>query len=158
MLTTRFKSLIVFCLFVLMACNNNSLYEENMHIPKLNWDAKEPVVFNVDILDTLNAYSIYVNVRNSSNYEMKNLFLFIQTTSPSGATLRDTFECMLADDRGKWLGSGWGDIYDNRFVYKKNIRFPLQGTYSVEITQAMRTEQLTGISDVGIRIEKSYLK
>lgn len=151
--------LVVFCVAVcLNACDSTSIFEQNTNIPQLNWDIESPVVFDVAINDTVNSYNIYVNVRNSSKYEMMNLFMFIQTTSPTGATLRDTFECTLADDRGKWLGSGWGDIYDNRFIYKKNIRFPVTGTYKIELTQAMRTEQLKGISDVGVRIEHSYLK
>ena len=85
---------------------------------------------------------------------MQNLFLFVTTTSPNGSTLRDTFECYLADERGKWTGSGWGDIYDNQFIYKGNIRFPVSGVYTFEYVQAMRTDKLDYISDIGLRIEK----
>lgn len=141
-----------------VACDNNSVYDIYTAIPDLKWDAKKPVVFNVEIKDTINPHNVFINIRNSSKYENMNLFLFVHTISPSGAELVDTFECMLADDRGKWLGKGWGDIYDNRFLYKKQVRFPVQGEYTFRITQAMRTEELRNISDVGLRIDKLVFK
>ena len=112
-------------------------------------------MFHVDIVDTISSHNIYLNVRNTSQYAYQNLFVFLQTTSPTGLSLRDTLECYLADDRGKWLGSGWGDIYYNRFIYKRNIRFPVSGNYTFKVIQGMRSNQLKYITDVGIRIEKS---
>ncbi len=153
-----FLPVILFVAFQFVACNNNSVYDRYTAIPDMKWAAKNPVVFNVEITDTINAHNVYINIRNSSKYENMNLFLFVHTTSPSGAELIDTMECTLADDRGKWLGSGWGDIYDNRFLYKKQVRFPVQGEYTFKITQAMRTEELKNISDVGLRIDKLVFK
>ena len=155
------KYLIFVNLFVallLISCDNNSVFDKYAAIPDMKWEAKKPVVFNVEINDTINPHNVYINIRKSSKYENMNLFLFVHTTSPSGAELIDTLECTLADDRGKWLGSGWGDIYDNRFLYKKQVRFPVQGEYTFKITQAMRTEELRNISDVGLRIDKLEFK
>jgi gliding motility-associated lipoprotein GldH len=153
-----FLPVILFVAVQFVACDNYSVYNTYIAIPDMKWEAKKPVVFNVEITDTINAHNVYVNIRNSSKYENMNLFLFIHTTSPSGAELIDTMECTLADDRGKWLGSGWGDIYDNQFLYKKQVRFPVQGEYTFKITQAMRTEELKNISDVGLRIDKLVFK
>jgi len=141
-------------LLLFFACDRNQVYERNVEIPDFSWNKDSLITFSVDIQDTLSAHNIYVNVRNTSRYAMQNLFLFIKTTSPNGMTLKDTFECYLADERGRWLGSGWGDIYDNQFVYKKNIRFPISGIYTFEYAQGMRTDHLKYISDIGLRIEK----
>lgn len=156
-------SILIFLVLIssaifLVSCDTDSVFDKYTTIPDMKWDSKSPVVFNVDIKDTINPHNVYINIRNSSKYENMNLFLFVHTLSPSGAELVDTFECMLADDRGKWLGTGWGDIYDNRFVYKQQVRFPVQGEYTFEITQAMRTEELKNISDVGLRIDKLAFK
>lgn len=118
----------------------------------------DTIVFEVSINDTTNAHNIYFNVRNTSKYQMQNLYVFIHTIAPNGMTLTDTFECYLADDKGRWTGSGWGDLYDNQFIYKKNIRFPVSGKYTFKYTQGMRTETLQYISDVGIRIEKAKIQ
>jgi gliding motility-associated lipoprotein GldH len=68
--------------------------------------------------------------------------------------VKDTIEVILADNRGKWLGSGLGDIWDLQQIYKENIRFAQQGRYTFEYQQAMRTEKLPFILDVGLRVEK----
>jgi len=152
----RHKTSILYLLFVflLLSCDPNQVFEQNTNFKDLTWHKDSIVTIKVDIVDTTSAHNIYINVRNTSRYEMQNLFLFVNTTSPNGTVLRDTFECYLADDRGKWTGSGWGDIYENQFLYKKNVRFPISGNYTFKYTQAMRTNELKNISDIGLRIEK----
>ena len=63
---------------------------------------------------------------------MSNLFLFIKISSPLGYSVKDTFECKLADEKGKWLGKGFGNVWNHQLLYKQNIRFPYPGTYSFE--------------------------
>jgi gliding motility-associated lipoprotein GldH len=67
-------------------------------------------------------------------------------------------ELTLADARGKWLGSGYGNTRDNRILFKKNFRFPEAGTWHFELEQAMRMNPLPQIMDVGLRIEKAFSK
>ena len=67
----------------------------------------------------------------------------------------DTLECILADEKGKWLGTGIGDIYDNQIPFKKNVLFPKKGKYKFEIEQGMRTDIVPLIMDIGLRIEKT---
>ena len=122
--------LFVFFLIGSYSCDPNQVFEKNVEIQDFSWHKDSIIRFEVNILDTINSHNIYINVRNSSRYKMQNLFLFIKTTSPNGNNLKDTFECYLADERGKWTGSGWGDIYDNYFIYKENIRFPVSGIYT----------------------------
>jgi gliding motility-associated lipoprotein GldH len=43
-------------------------------------------------------------------------------------------------------------------VFKKNVRFPLAGKYHMDVEQAMRMEQLPGILNAGIRIERAGKK
>jgi gliding motility-associated lipoprotein GldH len=136
------------------SCNFDSLFEKTQDISKNKWDKNQIVRFDVNVKDTIHGYNIFVNVRNSSDYSYKNLFLFINTTSPNGFTKRDTVELTLADDKGKWLGTGIGGVNNIEKTYKKNVRFPVSGNYKIELFQAMRNDILEGIMDVGIRIEK----
>lgn len=149
---------ILFILSAFYSCDKNQVYERNIEISDLSWHKDSLIRFQAEINDTINPHNIYVNVRNSSRYKMQNLHLIITTTSPNGSRLEDRFECYLADERGKWTGSGWGDIYDNQFIYKSNIRFPVSGIYTFEYVQAMRTDILEQISDIGIRIEKVEIR
>lgn len=155
MIKTKKNNLIIILLAILFfSCDPKQVYEKNVEIADLKWNINDTIEFNVPIQDTLNPHNIYFNVRNTSKYSMQNLYVFIHSTSPNGMILQDTVEFYLADDRGRWTGSGWGDIYDNQFLYKKNVRFPVSGTYTFKYIQGMRTETLRYISDVGLRIEK----
>lgn len=135
------------------ACNSNVLYDKAIDIPKGLWNINSPVTFAFPVTDTLSSYSIILNMRNNNNYPYSNLFVFVDTQSPNGQSRRDTVEVALADINGKWLGKGIGGIWQNKYYFRKNIRFPQSGEYKIKISQAMRDKNLEGIIDVGIKIE-----
>jgi gliding motility-associated lipoprotein GldH len=56
------------------------------------------------------------------------------------------------------MGHGLGSKFDTRLVFRKNLRFPASGKYVFEYEQAMRDEPLSGIEDIGLRIEKYKTK
>lgn len=141
-------------LLLLFACDNHRVFDKNEEIPDNVWDVKNKIIFEVEITDTLSAHNMYVNVRQAEGYPYSNLYVFLNTKFPDGKTSSDTLNCILADLNGKWLGDGAGDIFDNRIPYRRNVRFPVVGTYTFEIIQAMRDEKLPLIMDVGLRIEK----
>jgi gliding motility-associated lipoprotein GldH len=140
---------------ILSSCDDARIFEENRKIKEAKWDEKEKIVFVTNIQDTLNGYDFYINLRQASTYPYSNIFFFVDTWFPNGKTARDTVECMLADDKGNWLGKGLGDIKDNKILFKKSVRFPLKGSYAFVFQQAMRVEKLPSVLDVGLRIEKS---
>jgi gliding motility-associated lipoprotein GldH len=150
----RFPPLfIVSSLLILLSCDPGMVYEKNIKIPDGIWEKDHKVSFEVFINDTISAHNLYVNVRNTSLYPFSNLYLFIKTTAPSGHTIQETFEITLCDEKGKWLGSGLGDIWDLQQVYKKNVRFAQRGKYTIEYQQGMRMDRLPFVLDVGLRIE-----
>jgi gliding motility-associated lipoprotein GldH len=143
------------CVIFFSSCDNKRIYEENQTIPETVWGSDNILKFDVEIADTVLPTNFYVNVRNADGYPYNNLFLFIKTTFPNGKTSDDTLECVLADEKGKWLGSGMGDIYDNQIPFKRNVRFPVSGKYTFEIQQGMRLDKIPLIMDIGLRIEKA---
>ncbi len=145
---------LVVILFFTIACNQDIVFEKNVSMPGDKWSRYHIPVFDVEITDTLNPYDLIINLRNTGEYPRSNLFLFISAKSPQGAFTRDTLELVLAEPSGKWKGRGFGSIWQNRFFYRQNVRFPEKGIYKIEIEQAMRLEELPGILDVGLRVEK----
>lgn len=146
--------LAVGALFITLAsCDRAQVSEKSKPLGKF-WSKDSLARFEVNITDTLSIHSVYVTMRNSSTYPYSNVFLFVTTVAPSGAFVRDTMECVLADESGKWRGKGFAKYWDNRFAMRKNVKFPEKGTYTFTIQQGMRLEELPGIHDVGIRIER----
>ena len=134
------------------------MFQESEPVPNKIWEAENTIRFNVEVVDTITGYDFYIDLRNESTYEYANIYMFVNTTFPSGKSARDTVQCILADKTGRWLGTGLGDILDNHILFKENIRFPNAGTYSFEFENGMREEALSSILDVGISIEKHRKK
>jgi gliding motility-associated lipoprotein GldH len=149
------RTLFLFMVLVLVAvsCDPDKVFEENREIEGHTWKIGEVLHFKVPVEDTLSPQSVFINIRNYSDYPYSNLYLFIHVTSPAGDEVTDTLNFRLADDRGRWLGRGIGDLYFIRLPYKQDILFPYKGIYRFEIAQGMRTD-LKGIRDVGLRVER----
>jgi gliding motility-associated lipoprotein GldH len=137
------------------ACDSSSVFDDNEKIDDSIWDKDKPVVLQAVIDDTINPHNVYINLRNAGIYPFSNIFMFINTKMPNGELFRDTVEVMLQTAEGKWLGDGLGDIWDNRILFKPNVKFPQKGEYRFELFHAMRVNPLPGIMDAGIRIEKT---
>ena len=137
----------------LTSCNKSAFFEENQRVPSETWGQGDTLQYKVEVTDTIKYFDFYLNIRNTTDYRYRNLYLFISTKFPGGGIARDTVQCLLAAADGKWYGKGMGDIKDSRILFKKAVRFPHAGTYLIGIQQAMRENKLNGINDVGLRIE-----
>ncbi|MCF8367842.1 MAG: gliding motility lipoprotein GldH [Bacteroidales bacterium] len=145
---------VLLLLVVLQSCNPDSFFEKNKVVKKASWDALDTIQFRIDVLDTLQAYNFYLNVRHNTDYSYSNLYLFVGIRYPDKTYSRDTIELILARPDGKWLGKGFGKLKENNILIKKGLQFPYVGLYRFDFQQAMREETLKGIEDVGIRLEK----
>jgi gliding motility-associated lipoprotein GldH len=146
--------LLILCVAALFSCGRDFVFEENRVIDKGIWNTANKISFTASIADTSLRYSVYLNIRNSLEYPYSNLYLFMDTRFPDGRIARDTIDCTLADYDGRWLGSGVGSVKYNRFLFQKGVRFQQKGNYRFDFQQAMRVNALSGIQDLGIRIEK----
>jgi gliding motility-associated lipoprotein GldH len=146
--------LILTFIFLLPSCNSNVVYTNSQAMPKETWKLMDIPVFKVTITDTVNSHNVMFTIRSGSSYPFRNVYLFVTTTSPAGIKITDTLQYNLADEKGKWYGRGFGDIHELNLPYKSNVFFPLKGTYEFRIQHGMRVENLKGVYDFGLRIEK----
>jgi len=136
------------------SCDSRRFFEDNKTVKNGVWNRNEKIRFELTIPDTLSRFDFFLNVRNDLSYPYSNLYIFIETTQPNGKVSSDTLECELADYSGKWYGKGIGSVKFNRLLFQKGIRFRAAGKYIFELEQAMRVKNLTGIRDIGLRVEK----
>jgi gliding motility-associated lipoprotein GldH len=141
-------------LFLLSACNSKVVYTNSQAMAEETWKLMDITAFKVPITDTLYSNNVFFTIRNGSSYPFRNIYLFVTTISPDGKKITDTLQYNLADEKGKWYGKGFGDIHELNLPYKSNVYFPLKGTYEFKIQHGMRVENLKGVYDFGLRIEK----
>jgi len=142
-------------LVCLSSCNSGSIVQDKFVIPDGQWKIDQTFTSRVVVTDLQNPYSFFLNVRNGGDYPYSNLHVFVTTTFPNGKKAIDTVNCPLADKSGRWLGSGLGDLIDNRILFKFNRKFPLTGKYAFTIEHAMRDTIVPAIYNVGLSIEKT---
>lgn len=118
------------------------------------WDKKTQQKFDFKIDDAQNPKNIIIVVRNNNDYPYSNIrFIVNATDAQTKKKSVDTLNYVLAKPNGEWIGKGFGDTKETLFQYKLNYKFPKNGDYSIGIIQAMRTDQLKGIEDIGLKIE-----
>lgn len=150
---------LAICCFVVLSslfisCNKNILFSEYTKLPEEGWRTENKLKFEVEIKDNTVLNNVFLNVRHADSYPYSNLFVFLTTTYPNGKTSIDTLECVLANQKGEWQGDGAGDIWDNKILLKKNVKFPQVGKYTFSFEQGMRVNPLPLIMDFGLTIEK----
>jgi gliding motility-associated lipoprotein GldH len=149
-------TLIAVILSFFCSCDPDMVYDEFQKTPGGEWKWEDKKVFEVPVLDSSKTYNIILNIRHTKDYPKSNLFVFVTTMAPTGQTIKDTVEIKIADEKGKWLGSGFGGIKLVSRMYRKNVSFKRSGTYSFTIEQAMRLPEIP-VTDVGLRVEKFSL-
>ena len=144
----------IFISLAVVACNSNDVYFKYQGIDAKGWNKDSLFTFDIPITDTLATYNVYVNIRNVGEYPYQNLWLFLSKMNPDSVLVNDSIECYLADNRGKWLGSGVGSIFEMPVLYQQNVHFKNAGNYQYKIVHGMRDTVLIGINDIGMRVEK----
>jgi gliding motility-associated lipoprotein GldH len=152
----KYPLLLIFTsLILLSSCNSNVMFTETLDMADKNWELMNIPVFDVPVDDTLTSFDVFFTIRTGSSYPFRNIFFFVTTTAPDGDILSDTLQYFLADEKGKWYGKGFGDIHELKLPFRSNVYFPMKGTYQFRIQHGMRIEDLKGVYDVGLRVEKT---
>jgi gliding motility-associated lipoprotein GldH len=151
-------TLLLASFLLLSSCNSNIVFTDSKTMPGKKWELMNILSFRVPVNDTIKGSNVLFTVRTSSSYPFRNIFLFVKTTSPDGKFITDTLEYFLADEKGHWYGKGFGDVHELNLPYKSNVFFPQKGNYLFTIQHGMRVEDLEGVYDVGLRIEKAGKK
>ena len=119
------------------------------------WDKKKELLFTMNIEDTSTPKNIIFVVRNNNEYPYSNLrVISVLKKEGQKSAKPDTLNYILAKPNGEWIGSGFGDTKEILFQYRPSYHFPSEGKYSIEVQQAMRQDNLKGIEDFGVKIEK----
>ena len=120
------------------------------------WNKKSEQNFDFKVNDSQHPKNIIFVVRNNNEYPSSNIRLIVNFSEvKSKKKSTDTLNYILAKPNGEWLGKGFGDTKEIMFQYKLNYKFPENGDYKIGIIQAMRTDNLKGIEDIGVKIESA---
>lgn len=146
--------LFIIISFLCFSCENKAIYDQYQAIADRTWEKDKEYYFTFYIDDITVPYNLILDIRNNNLYPFQNLWVFYTIEPPISTLQRDTLECMLADDFGKWYGKGIS-LFHSNFPLRTSYMFPYEGQYTYSFRQGMRTEVLKGIQEIGFRVEKA---
>jgi gliding motility-associated lipoprotein GldH len=152
----RLVLFLVGLIFMLISCDSNRVYEDNVEFKDRTWKITTPAELQFEVTDTTQSYNLYLDVRNSLDYPYARLFVNYQMVDPNGTVVKNEmltenlFDIKTGEPNGR---SGLGDVYDHQFGFLTNYTFNKTGKHKVRFEQFMRQDTLLGILAVGLRVE-----
>lgn len=133
-----------------ISCQRGELYSHYEALPISGWEADSVVDFTFSANDTISPYQLVLSVRHFETYPYQNIWLFTELYEGEEVVKSDTLEFYLANQRGQWLGNGFGNRKEMPMLYRQGYRFPHSGEYRVRVKHGMRQQSLRGVSDIGL--------
>lgn len=154
------NSLFFFSALFLFSCDTNTIYKAHEDIKDGLWYVSNSPTFKVEVRDTMQQFNLYYLIRNSMDYPYYNLYLTHRIYDPDGNFVAGNLEEVYLSDEitGKPKGNGLGDLFDHKFLFRKNFSFPKPGIYTITMGQSMRQNPLPSIISVGLSVEKRGAK
>ena len=148
-------SLLVFFSVCLLSCKQKEEYYKYVFIPQNKWAIDEPLCFVLDSVsfDLNLKYDVSLEITHNVNYAYENLWLYVDQNLADTILLRDTIDCKLTNDTGKWLGNGNGATRHISYKYNTNLKLDTAQQYKICISQAMQDLHLKGIEKIGLKIQ-----
>ena len=143
--------------FLLLSCDG-TLYHSFKPVENMQWNCGDTLEFFYPgnaLSDTVYGIDMAFEVRHTASYSFKYLAVQVVTATAGDSVLSvDTLSCRLYDDNGHRCGSTVGSMYQQS---SDNLFIPVYSSDSVRIkvSHIMDVPQLTGVSDVGIRLSES---
>lgn len=157
-LSNRLAFTLLLSIPLLTGCMESPYFQKDVTIPGYQWKYDYQPVFKVDIKDTSAMYHLYFIIRHTETYPFANLWMQIYTKEPNDTVFQQSrIEIPLAEESGKWLGRGMGEIWEQRMPITRNdapMIFKKPGTYEIKFEQNMRINPLPEVLQVGLRVEK----
>lgn len=138
------------------SCDQREMYYYFHEIKNTEWAQNDTLFFDIDstLFELNTPYRLSIEVTNNVNYPYQNIWLFIQANLENDSIFSDVSkEYLLADEFGKWKGSGFGSLYQVSLPME-NIIFKERRNYRIKIEHGMQDEPLAGIEKLGIKISK----
>lgn len=144
----------IICLLIMLltACQSDVVFESYQELPGERWDYSRVLEFNARIPDS-GLYRVTLHIRHTGSFEMTNLWCIVNTRSQAVQQLHDTVNINIATPSGDWFGEGGQIKTVSQTINKNPVALP-KGKVLFRIEQGMKPENLRGVKNVGIRIEK----
>ncbi len=148
-----FLPLLILIFFT--GCDKSVVFEKSEDLDKNGWSDTKVLNFDFSITNSNERYKFLYNVRYTNDFQNYNLYVKHSLLDSNGRQISALLQGMdlFKPTSGEPYGKGLGGTYDYLILSKKDLKFPYNGRYSIQVRQYMRQPLLKGIEAFGIRIE-----
>ena len=96
------------------ACTGDAFYRRVETLSDDQWVRGKACTFEVEAVDTVTRYDVYVDLRTSDGYPWREIYLIGQVCDTAQSVLQcDTLRCELFDAKGEATGHGLSNVKEN---------------------------------------------
>lgn len=139
-----------------VSCDRQEVYYQYHELKDAKWGYKDTLTYVIDssLFEINVPYRLTIELTNGVGYPYQNIWLFMQTDLDNDSVYTESSrEYMLADEFGKWYGSGFGSLFQST-LDAGQVVFKEKRSYRIWLEHGMRDESLPGIEKVGIKVSK----
>lgn len=158
MIPTRDLLVGMTCLLLILAsCSSGEVYYRFHHLDKGRWYRENPLVFAIDSMafHPGKQFDLSIELSTNQGYPYRDLWLRVDHNLADTLFRSDSLHIQLADEQGRWLGSGAGGLNQLSVPYLDRVVPQVHDSvtgYRVKIGHLMKDNPLHGVESVGLRI------
>ena len=136
----------------LVSCTGNTLYHSYQSLPVEGWERRDTVCFEVPKAEEDISGTLFIGLRTVAHVGIQDVVLAVEQCDEMGAVCRcDTVRYPLTDTEGNALAGG---VNIHQYETKHLPLLLRKGnSTTIRIHHLMRHETLSGLTELGIRIE-----
>jgi gliding motility-associated lipoprotein GldH len=136
--------------------SENIQFEQFESVDASGWNWVDTKKFTFTIEEDQHYYNLICGLRITSEYAYSNIWMLYTLKGDNGYERKDQFQLVLSDDIGRWKGRGVSNLISYQEPFLTHLKLK-KGTYTFEITQNMRDEELESVNNIGLQIVKGQL-
>ena len=144
-------------LIVSASCSKGEVYYRFHHLQHGKWHRDSSLLFAVDstVLQPGKPFSLSIELSFNNSYPYQDFWLRVEHNLTDPFFRSDTLYVKVADERGRWLGSGVGGLHQLSiacpYVVRPTARDSTTG-YRVTMAHYMDDNPLKGVEKVGLKL------
>ncbi len=139
------------------SCTQQELYFKYNKIENSNWYRDSLLNFTIDTIkvEQRGNYNLLLELTTTALYPYRDIHLRIHHNLTDTIFDSDTIQYNVADEYGRWLGTGVGSLRQLSLPYKSDVFIDTLRSYQIRITHILNDDPLKGVEKVGLRIIKT---
>jgi len=142
----------IFLLVGVCSCGPSPLFSETLDTSPQGWTTAEELTYEIEVEAVDQQYELQLLIDHSTEYRYQNIYFKIKTGFPDRDAKEEQLSVDLATKSGEWLGDCSAAKCKTKVYLLDNFKFPTAGTYTFEISQYTREENLKGINSLELSL------